>query len=160
KRWKLVLTLCGDAKRLSTGSKYAQPGASRHESRDVSRGGDHLLEVVNEQKTPFLTKTTAELPVEAQGVTDSRHDHSRVPNRCEANKPHAGGELVGCLRRGGKCKPRLPDAARACDCHDPVRITKSLNDVRNLSLPANERVRRHREIGLIESPQPSEVAFA
>jgi hypothetical protein len=102
---------CEAREETDRSSEGGRVGTSREECRELGRGLDHLLEIVEqEQHLPFAD-VLGEPVLGTEGLRDRLRDEGRVPERREPDPEDArlelGDERSGRLER----EPRLAGAA-------------------------------------------------
>ena len=136
------------------GGEDLQPSAVGQQRRDVGRGPDHLLEVVQDEqhlaraqlRHELLRQRTGARVAEAEGPGDRRQDELRVAQRGQFDEADAGGERRSNLLRDPEGEAGLADPSRAGQGDErDVVAEQEVTDGVDLVLAADEGSARGRQ---------------
>ena len=140
-RRQRVLPLGGDAQQLAARHDRTHSRTRREQRRDVAGGPDHLLEVVQQEQALGVPEMPGELVIGADRVRDRGEDVRRVADRREPDEPDPVRERGRRLAGDRDGEPRLADPARPGDGDETTVAGHEPEDVCELLLAADERVR-------------------
>ena len=154
-----VLDFALDAQELAARHEHVQIGAGAEQRRQLGRRLDHLLQVVEQQEQLAFADVLGEAVLGSQRLGNRLADQRRVAQRGEADPEDAC--LVG---RDKRCRrlereSSLPRPARARQRHQPCAADRG-EQLAQLTLPADERARGTREVGVRDRLQRREALAA
>ena len=147
-----VLLLAAQMHRLATRHEHLQIRACADELGHVGGRGEEVLEVVEVDEQPLV----GDVPDHVLGVERLRRrvEHElRVAQRRERHPVHAVGERFGDGARGLQREPCLAAPACARQRQQTRAVEQQRAHLRELSLPTEERRRRHGQVGAVEAPE-------
>jgi hypothetical protein len=135
--------------------------ACPNERSDLSRGVDHVLEVVEQEQEALGVDLAGQVSLGAEHFSSSRKHERRVGQGGERHPPDPlGVALGGCCRRL-QGQAGFAGSARARERHQPNVVTRQqFARLRELAVPAHERRRRDGEVRLVKRLQTRELGVA
>ena len=131
------------------------------ERRELGRCLHHLLEVVEEAEHRLVGDVLGEAVLRAERLRRGREDERRVAQRRERDPPHAVGVGVGGEAGRLQREPRLAGAARPGQGEEArVVCARSVDDLGELLLAAEEGCRWHRQVRAVQALERGEVGLS
>jgi hypothetical protein len=145
-REHFVLDLAAHAKELPRRHEHLQMRTRLDESRNVARGLDDMLEVVQQQQQLLVADDGRELLARAERLSDRRQDELRVADRRQQDPVDTVREVADDVGRSLDREACLARPARPGESEQPTLAAQQLGDVCYLTLSTDERAGRPREV--------------
>ncbi len=149
------------AEALPAGHEELQVGAGREQAGDVRGSSDEVLEVVEQQQQPLAGDVLGEPLLCADCLRRALEHELWIADGGERDPVDAVRERVGGLRSRLEAEPRLAGAAGADEGQQANVIAgEERSHLIELVLTAEERCRRHGQVGAVEALQRRELLVA
>ena len=160
------LALVREVQPLAARDEHGDAGRIRERAREVRRGAEHVLEVVEDQEHAALAEMVVQRLLQgaaargfdAERLADRRHDERGVVDAAERDERDAVRELLHQLAADLEREARLAAAAGARQRHEPrVGAQEQLAHVVHLPRAADDRRRRLGQVRVRERLQRREL---
>ena len=156
-RVELVFHLARQAQRRPARHEHLKIRRLRQQVGDAGRGGQQVLEVVEQQEHRAAAQEAAKIVARADRLRDLGEHQFRIRERAQAHPEHAISKRADAFRRDMEREARLARASRPGD-GDEAPAAKQREKFLNFLLAPEQRARRDGKVGRVERAQRRELA--